>query len=257
VLLGINPRARLVDLTHGIPAQDVLQGAIALEGAYRYFPAGTVHLAVVDPGVGTARRPLALWSGGHFFVGPDNGLFTFALHQPGTRIVASSNPRYRRSRVSRTFHARDIFAPSAAYLSRGVALTRLGPPVSDPVRLDWPRPRLTPRGVDGQVIRADRFGNLLTNVGEADLPGPGRVCRVAVGGRSIGGLVGTYRERPRGALGALIDSTGRLEVFVRQGSARARLGLGPGAPVRVRFSSVGWPRPPRTRTIPARTRTSR
>lgn len=232
VLLGINPAARLVDLTHGVPPQDVLRGALALEGAYRCFPPGTVHLAVVDPGVGGPRRALLVAADSHYFVGPDNGLFGFLLDAGVATAVALTNPRYHRRPVSRTFHARDIFAPVAAHCSLGVPLTRFGPPVRDPVGLRWPRPRADGEEVLGQVLLGDRFGNLLTNVTAADLPGPGARWVVEIARARIRGLVGTYAERPPGALGALVESSGRVEVFVRDGSARERLGAGPGTPVR-------------------------
>jgi len=231
VLLGINPGARLVDLTHAIPPQDILRGALALQGAYAWFPRGTIHLAVVDPGVGGARRPLAVGVGGHYFVGPDNGLLGFLFEAPGAGAVTLTNAAYHRRGVSRTFHARDVFAPVAAYCSLGVPLARFGPAVRDPVRLPWPQARRAGRRVVGQVLLADRFGNLLTNVAAADVPVDRQRCEVEIGGCRMDGVVGAYSERPAGTLGALIDSSGRLEIFVRDGSARERLGLGPGAPV--------------------------
>ena len=231
VLLGINPAVRLVDLTHSVPPQDILRGALALETAYRFFPRGTVHLAVVDPGVGGGRRSLAMMADGHYFVGPDNGLFGFLFEAPAAAAVALTNPRYHRRPVSRTFHARDIFAPVAAHCSLGVPLYRFGRAVRDPTRLPWPRPRLARGRVYGQVLLADRFGNLLTNVGTADLPGGAEQCVMEIGGTRIDGLVGAYAERPAGALGALVESSGRVEVFVREGSAREQLAVGPGAPV--------------------------
>ncbi|MGH7265848.1 MAG: SAM hydrolase/SAM-dependent halogenase family protein [Candidatus Rokuibacteriota bacterium] len=247
VILGINPAARLVDLTHAIPPQDVRRAALALEGAYRSFPPGTVHLAVVDPGVGTARRPLLVRAGGHHFVGPDNGLLGFLFDLPGTAAVAPTASRYHGPAVSRTFHARDVFAPVAAHCSRGVPLARFGPRVVDPARLPWPRARREGRRVRGEVLLADRFGNLLTNVGKADLPGPDARWLVEIGGTRIAGLAGTYADVGIGSIGAVIDSSGRLEVFVREGSARERLGIGPGAPVSLwagtRSASSGSRRP--------------
>jgi hypothetical protein len=243
VILGISPRAFLIDLTHAIPPQDVLRGALRLESAYRLFPRGTVHLAVVDPGVGTGRRPLVVRAGGHVFVGPDNGLLSFLFDQPGSVAVTPSNRAYWRLPVSRTFHARDVFAPVAAHCSLGVPLGRLGPRVGDPVRLRWPRPRRLGRRVVGEVLLADRFGNLLTNVREDDLPAPPEACEVQVAGRRLGPLVGTYGLRSVGALGALVDSSGRVEIFVRNGSARARLRAGPGT----RVSLSAAPRSTRSR----------
>lgn len=248
VVLGINPDARLVDLTHAIPPQDIRRGALALERAYRVFPRGTVHLAVVDPGVGGARRPLAVRADGQVFVGPDNGLLGFLFDRPHAVAVALTSPAFHRVGVSRTFHARDIFAPVAAHCSLGVPLARLGPVVRDPVRLCWPRARREGRRVVGEVLLADRFGNLLTTVTEGDLPGAPETCQVRVGRRRVGGLVQTYSERPAGTLGALIDSSGRLEVFVRDGNAQGRLGVGPG----VRVSLWSSSRRPRSTSHPTR-----
>jgi S-adenosyl-L-methionine hydrolase (adenosine-forming) len=231
VLLGINPRARLVDLTHTVPPQDVRRAALHLEAAWRFFPLGTVHLAVVDPGVGTARHPIAVAAGGHYFVGPDNGLLGFCFDLPGARGVVLANRRYHRRLVSRTFHGRDIFAPVAAHCSRGVRLTALGPVLRSPVRLPRPAPRRRGARVAGEVVVADRFGNLLTNLEGPELPGPVDRGVLRIGGARVRGLAGTYAERPRGALGAVIDGSGRVEVFVREGNARRRLGIGPGAPV--------------------------
>jgi len=242
VVLGINPRARLVDVTHGIPPRDVRRGALALATAYAFFPRGTVHLAVVDPGVGGDRRPLAVHADGHYFVGPDNGVLSFALECPDAVAVAPTNPAYHRPTVSRTFHGRDVFAPVAAHCSRGVPLGRLGPRVGDPVRLAWPRARRQGDRILGEVLLADHFGNLLTSITARDLPTGLGACRLEIGGRVVDGLVGTYGERPRRHLGALIDSSGRLEIFVRDGSARDRLRVGPGAPVSLRADSSSIPR---------------
>jgi len=250
VLLGINPRARLVDLTHTVPPQDVRRAALLLEAAWRFFPRGTVHLAVVDPGVGTARRPIAVQAGGHYFVGPDNGLLGFCFDLPGARGVVLTDPRYHRRPASRTFHGRDIFAPVAAHCSRGVRVTALGPPLQSPVRLSPSESRRRGVRVDGEVMLIDRFGNLLTNLRGRELPGPVNRGVLRIGGARLRGLVGTYGERPRQALGAVIDSSGCVEVFVREGSARERLGVEPGA-------RVSW-RGPRSTSPPARrTRRSR
>ena len=265
VLLGINPATRLVDLTHAIPPQDVRRGALALDAAYRFFPRGTVHLAVVDPGVGGPRRPLAVLADGHYFVGPDNGLFGFVLDAPGTVAVALANPRYHRASgraVSRTFHARDIFAPAAAHCSLGVPLERFGPTVGQLVRLEWPRARRLGSRVVGQILLADRFGNLLTNLAGAALPAPPAECVVEAGGRRIDGIVGTYADRPVGGLGAVVDSSGRVEIFVREGSARDRLGIGPGAPVSSwsrssRRRATGRSRSTRRRPTPSSSRRAR
>jgi hypothetical protein len=248
VLLSINPAARLVDLTHAVPPQDVRRGALLLEGAWRFFPRGTVHLAVVDPGVGGTRRAIAVRAGGQYFVGPDNGLLSFCFDVPGARGVVLTEPRYRRRPVSRTFHGRDVFAPAAAHLSRGVRLSALGPVLRRPVRL--PPPRLGGSGgrLEGEVLLVDRFGNLLTSLPGRALGGPRARGVLRVGGARVRGLAGTYADRPRQALGAVVDSSGRVEVFVRQGSAAARLGVGPGARVSWRAPGSASPGSSRSRS---------
>ncbi len=228
-----------------------------LDAAYRFFPRGTVHLAVVDPGVGGPRPALALAADGHYFVGPDNGLFGFLLTAPRLRVVRLANSAYHRigGAVSRTFHARDVFAPAAAHCSLGVPLERFGPPARHPVCLDWPRPSRRGRRLIGQVLLADRFGNLLTNLRPIDLPGPRADCVLEIGGQRIEGIVGTYRERPLRALGSVVDSSGRVEIFAREGSARDRLGVGPGAVVSL--WSTGSSRTGSSRTRSPRTRSPR
>lgn len=235
VILSICPSARLVDLTHEVPPQDVLAGGLALESATPFFPPGTVHLAVVDPGVGSARRALAVRAGGHYFVGPDNGLFTFALEHAGWTAVSVTAPEYRRSEVSRTFHGRDVFAPAAAYLAGGVPLERLGPVVSDPGRLHRPGCRLEGDDLLGEVLDADRFGNLITSIPAArlaEIPGSGGLG-VEVAGQRLRGPVEAYAEGGDGEPAVIVGSTGRLEIFVKGGSARERLGAGRGTIVRV------------------------
>lgn len=234
VLLSICPSARLVDLTHDVSPRDIRGAALALDAAVPFFPEGTVHLAVVDPGVGSARRPLAVRSRGHYLVGPDNGLFSGFLEDAA--VVALTAPEYRLAAVSRTFHGRDVFAPAAAYLAAGVPLERLGPRVIDPVRLAMPGSRVEDGALVGEVLDVDRFGNLLTSIDGARLdalPGSGAV-RVEVAGRAVGGLVEAFADGPVDAAAAIVGSTGRIEVFVRDGSAERRLGVGRGAPVRIR-----------------------
>jgi len=235
VMLSICPSARLVDLTHEIPPQDVLAGGLALEAAAPFFPAGTVHLAVVDPGVGTGRRAIAIRAGGAFLVGPDNGLFTFALDGAGWTAVSLTAPEYHLADVSRTFHGRDIFAPAAAYLASGVPLERLGPKVSDPERLRRPGCRVEGGELVGEVLDADRFGNLLTSIPAArlvEVPGAGQLV-VEVAGHRLRGPVGAYDEGPDGQPAVIVGSTGCLEIFVKAGSARDHLAARRGTIVRV------------------------
>jgi S-adenosyl-L-methionine hydrolase (adenosine-forming) len=236
VILGICREARLVDLTHEVAPHDVLEAALALESASRFFPRGSIHLAVVDPGVGSERRALALETGGHFFVGPDNGLFTFALLADGWSAVSVEAPAYRLPEVSQTFHGRDVFAPAAAHLASGVPLRHLGPALSDPVRLALPLAWKEGDEIVGEVIGCDRFGNLVTSVtaermGELATNG---LFTVEVAGRELGPVATSYSAGASGVPAAIMGSAGRLEVFVRNASARATLGVGPGARVRVR-----------------------
>ncbi|NJL58241.1 SAM-dependent chlorinase/fluorinase, partial [bacterium] len=165
VIAGINPQARLLDITHAIPPQDVRQGALSLLDAYPYFPAGTIFLVVIDPGVGTARQPIAVQAGGYRFVAPDNGVLSYALATFDTlQVAALNNPDYRLPNVSQTFHGRDIFAPAAAHLAAGVPLALMGDALPDITRL--PRPQLTVEGghITGEVVHIDRFGNVITSI---------------------------------------------------------------------------------------------
>jgi len=237
VILDICPEARLVDLSHDIAPQDVLEGALCLEAAADFFPAGTIHLAVVDPGVGSSRRPLALRAAGRCYVGPDNGLFTLVIERAGAvEAVELTAREYRLPAVSRTFHGRDLFAPAAAHLASGVPLGRLGPAVTDPVRLALPPARREGGLIVGQVIGVDRFGNFLTSVTEEDLTsleGPQGLV-VEIGGIRVGAPLAAYADARAGEPGAIVGSTGRLEIYVRGGSAQSTLALGRGTPVAVK-----------------------
>jgi S-adenosylmethionine hydrolase len=237
VILGIAPAARLVDLSHDIAAQNVLEGALCLEAAARFFPPGTIHLAVVDPGVGSARRAIAVRAGGQYYVGPDNGLLSLAFAQASAPVIAVelTAAEYRLSPLSRTFHGRDLFAPAAAHLASGVPLERFGPAISDPVRLVLPVPRREGDLVRGQVLGVDRFGNLVTSLRGEDLSGlVSSALVVEIGEVRLGAPVSAYADAPPGGLGTIVGSTGRLEIFARDGSAHAMLGLGGGVPVVVR-----------------------
>jgi hypothetical protein len=235
VVLGLAPDACVVDLCNGIPAGDVDLGAWTLRWSWRCFPAGTVHLAVVDPGVGTARRALAAAAGGQFFVGPDNGLLSRALSDAGDAdVVGLRLPAA--TAMSATFHGRDLFAPAAARLVRGEPLARLGAPVVDWVRLPEPVVRrVGPRRLQGEVIAVDRWGNLVTSVTERDLAeaGVGADATVRIGRRPIRGLCRTYADREPGRPVALVNSNGHLEVAVNGGRAAAVLGSERGEVVNV------------------------
>ncbi|MCI0370300.1 MAG: SAM-dependent chlorinase/fluorinase [candidate division NC10 bacterium] len=238
VILGIAPQARLVDLTHEVPPQAVAVAAFLLETAWREFPPGTIHLVVVDPGVGSNRRPLAAEGPRARFVAPDNGVLSPILQAGGATVLhALTRPEFFRQPVSRTFHGRDVFAPVAAHLANGVALAALGPPVTNPVRLDLPRPEPLPGGgAAGQVLHVDRFGNLITNLPEALFAAERGVPVVTVAGHRIQGLADSYAAVPTGRPGAIVGSTGTLEVFLPGGSAAAALGVRRGAAVTVSFA---------------------
>lgn len=256
VLLARAPEARIVDLTHEVPPQDVRAGAYLLRGAAPYFPAGTIHVAVVDPGVGTARRALVVATASAFFVVPDNGLVSLVAPRTAVRGVWDvSRSRHRLPTVSRTFDGRDVFAPIAAALARGVAPDTLGRRVSSIRRLAPLRLRRERTRTVGEVVWRDRFGNLITNVSAADLPTAGGVGRLPPepGGarrrradarrtfrvRALSVTIGThvlplldsYADVPRGRAVALVNSDDLVEIAVNQGSAAATLGLDRGARV--------------------------
>jgi len=231
--LSVCPDATLVDLTHDVAAHDVAEAARHLAAAAPYFPAGTAFVVVVDPGVGSARRALAAWAGGHWFVGPDNGVLTAVL-TPNASIVEITSPRYMRAAVSRTFEGRDRFAPAAAWLLRGVTLDALGPSVTDPVRLDLPRPRVVDGFLRGILVAGDRFGNVVTSIDRAAFEAfaCGGATRLTLAGRPLR-LVDTYAEIGDGEVAALFGSAGFLEVAARSAPALGRAGVQPGAPIEV------------------------
>lgn len=235
VVLGICPDARLVDLTHEVAPGDIEGAALAVEQAVGFFPPGTIHLAVVDPGVGSARRALGVEASVGVFVGPDNGLFSFVFAGPEWRAVSLEAPAYRLPDVSRTFHARDVFAPAAAHLACGADLARFGPRVLEPVRLPRRGWRREGDSVIGEVIEWDRFGNLLTSVTTEAvecLGSPSDVV-VFVDGRRVGGVAPSYSALPEGTIGAIFGSSGRVEIFARNADARALLGARRGTLIRV------------------------
>jgi len=240
VVLSIVPDARLVDITHDIAPQDVPGAAYVLGAAWSYFPQGSIHLVVVDPGVGSARRAVAVRAGGHLFVAPDNGVLTHVLREEAPeQAVELRERRYWRAEVSHTFHGRDIFAPVAAHLARGVSLEHLGPSVDNLVRLPWDPPRRLEDGtIVGHVIHVDRFGNLVSDIPPGMVVHPSWV-EVRVGKVRVRGLSNTYADVDIGQVLALVGSHERLEVAVRQGSAARRSGAGVGATVYVREPEDG------------------
>jgi len=251
VMLGIAPGTPMVDISHVISPQNVRQAAYVLYTVFSFFPAGTVHLVVVDPGVGSARRPIALRASNACYVGPDNGVFSYVMaSEKVDAIVELSEPRYRLSRVSYTFHGRDVFAPAAAYLAAGVPIASLGPAVTDPVVFAPPRLEVGRNMIIGEVLHVDHFGNVITSIGRLMWragrivlqPGFGiRVdgvldfdsasARVEVAGHDLTGVHHTYAEVGSGQPLALVGSEGYLEVAVREGNGAQVLGLSPGQEV--------------------------
>lgn len=230
VVLGIAPATPLVDLTHEIAPQDVRAGAWVLHTAWRYFPEGSIFLCVVDPGVGSARRPIALKAEERIFVGPDNGLFSYILAEhTDIRAVTLANPRYFAARPSDTFHGRDIFAPAAAWLAAGIAFEELGPalPVESLARLDLPHPEWQSNALLAHVIHIDHFGNILTDIRglwvQTIFSAP--EVRLTIGSQVITARARTFAEGPEGELFLYLDSSGCLAIARRNGSAQATLGL--------------------------------
>jgi hypothetical protein len=237
-ILGLAPDARMVDISHTIEPQNIREGARILSRSPFYFPDGTVHIFVVDPGVGTARRPMATRLGAHTFVGPDNGTLTLAMrraHEEGwpVEFFHLDQPRYWRPKISNIFHGRDIFAPVAAHLASGVPLESVGTRITDPVTLPLPIVQRSEQGVRGEVaVVVKHFGNLITNIHAKDLAGLGDVC-VRVNGEEIQGLVRTFGDRPAGELVALIGSDDELVIAEVNGHAGNRLGTQVGDVVEV------------------------
>lgn len=241
VIWSICPSAQIADISHMIAPQNIPEASLVLARSAPYFPAGTIHLVVVDPGVGTERRPMAAKLGNWYFVGPDNGTITHLLE--GARAqnwscdyVALDNPRFWLGDVSHVFHGRDVFSPVAAHLANGVPLLELGAPFFDPVVLDLPQPRLNDRTWHGEIIHVDHFGNAASNIRSEHLApdlGAKSEIRVNLGSTTIHGLVDTFGEREPGELVSLLGSTGNLIVSVVNGNAASRLGLRVGAPIEV------------------------
>lgn len=237
VIYGIAPQAKIVDISHAIAPQDIREGAFTLQRAVPFFPAGSIHVYVVDPGVGTQRRPLAARLGDHYFVGPDNGMLTPFIEEAeqnkkSVEFVHLNNPKYWLPKVSRTFHGRDVFAPVSAHLASGVSLNAFGPRITDPVLLELPRPIKTEHGWTAHITVIDTFGNLATDLPAAVLRGWSDI-RVHLRGVEIIGLAESYGHKQPGDLIALVDSEDYLEIAVVNGSAAQKLGAEVGDSVEV------------------------
>lgn len=226
VILSINPDASLVDITHDIAPQNVRQGALVLEEVTHRFPQGTIHVAVVDPGVGTERKIVCAQIAGHHYVAPDNGLLSrVALVESPTLIVSFSNHEYWLPEISRTFHGRDIMSPVAARLSLGTPMEKFGQPINELTMLSWPKVEIEANRITGMVIAIDSFGNLITNIQAQVLTATGELSSAAVtcAGEATHGIVETYGKSSLGSLVALVGSAGKLEIAVVEGSAAQKL----------------------------------
>ena len=232
VALGVAPDAQLVDITHDIRAYDIQEAAFIIDSTYRYFPGGTVHVIVVDPAVGSARRPIAATANGHIFVAPDNGVLSCVLQADPTAPSASvywiNNRSLFLNSVSQTFHGRDIFAPVAAHLARGTPIESVGPRIVDFVKKALPKPRPQGDRLLGTVLRVDKFGNIVTNLRRHHL---GRDFSIRVAGLSITRLCSSFSEAEPGEFFAIEGSTGYIELALNQGSAADRLNVARGAEI--------------------------
>jgi S-adenosylmethionine hydrolase len=242
VILSIDPSAKIVDITHQIDPQDIIQAAYTIKASYHYFPQPCVHLIIVDPGVGTGRNILVFEKSGHDFVAPDNGVLSLVLQdEEQPTLLKVNNTNFFLESISRTFHGRDIFAPVGAHIANGVALKELGPRIhaDDVVRLTDLAPQVSAQGdLLGRVVGIDRFGNLITNIDSAALNAhcknkDGKTARILIGDHVIVGISETYANGQANAPVALIGSRGYLEIAVNKGSAKEQLQVAKGSGVRV------------------------
>jgi S-adenosyl-L-methionine hydrolase (adenosine-forming) len=236
VISRIAPAAEVIDLSHGVEPYNIADGAFTIAQAYRYFPNRTIHVVVVDPGVGSARRPLLAEAAGQHFIAPDNGVLAMVLDaEPKSRVRHITAEKYFLHPVSRTFHGRDVFSPVAAHLASGIPPAKFGKTVEDYLRASFDKPAKTgPRTWTGMILKADRFGNLATNF-HVDRFSAIRThaFSLQLGSRSIARLALTFSECAPGELFAIVGSSGYVEIAAAEGSAAQALGCGAGAPVRL------------------------
>ena len=233
VILGIHSAAQIVDITHEVQAFEIPDGAFTIAQAYRYFPKRTIHVIVVDPGVGSTRRPLLAEMAGHLFIAPDNGVLSMVFAHGTPKVRHITNDRYFLHPVSRTFHGRDVFAPVAAHLASGVPPARFGKLIDDYLRLTFHLPQRTGKRIwTGSVLKVDRFGNLITNLHVDQFPNlETRPFQLLAGVQHITRLALTFTECAAGELFVLVGSSGYLEVATKEASATKALGCGAGSPV--------------------------
>lgn len=244
VILGIAPEAKIVDISHDISPQNVREAAVILARQVFYFPENSIHIAVIDPGVGTQRRPIAAQIGNQFVVGPDNGLFT-PLYEKAeaegwlVKIVHTNKPEFWLSRISNVFHGRDIFSPVGAHLAVGVGLDELGEIITDPVRMSWPKPERSKRGCVGEVAHIDHFGNIISNIHRKDMSGLDddlSKVNVSTTGIKLEGMVRTFGEGELGDMVALYSSNDFLAVSEVNGNAAVRFQVKVGDPFRAQIN---------------------
>ncbi len=238
VILGINPEARIVDISHQITPGDILEASLVLQASFPFFPQGTVHLCVVDPGVGSTRRAIVVATSGYTFVGPDNGLFTPIYQRGDFRAIEITNrDLFYSPQPSETFHGRDIFAPVAAHLSRGLAMEKVGPQIEDLIKIELPSPLVGPREIRGEVIHIDRFGNLITNISKEffEKKIQNSLFELRIRERVLKSLSRSYADAPQGELLAHWGSWDHLELSVNQGSAQILLSATRGTKLTIRY----------------------
>jgi S-adenosyl-L-methionine hydrolase (adenosine-forming) len=242
VIYGINPLAQVVDITNSVPSFDILDGAIAVSQAYSYFPSDTIHLVVVDPGVGSARRPILAKAGAHIFVAPDNGVLSLVYEREESLAVRHiTAEHYFRHPVSSTFHGRDIFAAVAGFLSKGLELAKFGDEITDYIRLVTPKPKAVgANSWKGTILKTDKFGNLMTNITPKDIPqlfqAPPPMFKITVGKAEVTKLSPHYAAEAQGEMFAILGSSGFLEISMNRASAARSAGAEKGTEVLVRLS---------------------
>ncbi len=238
-ILNVNPDARIADITHNVMSFDVLDGALAIAQAYRFYPPRTIHVVVVDPGVGTERRAILVSGDQHYFVGPDNGVFSLIYERdPLTRVREITAEHYFLQPVSSTFHGRDVFAPVAAWLSRSTQPESFGEEVNDYVRFSLPKPKAANNTIKGVILRVDNFGNLLTNLSPQEFPQLAAAdarFKMQVGKTEITKMAQSFSQGATSEPQAIIGSSGFVEIFVNRGSAARTLGVQRGSEVTLRL----------------------